>query len=92
MKGQNLVRGLGKETPQRDLGLTQKLLVLLSFEPSTLSGHLSRKDSNERQRNQGHISRGSTLGGHIDALITDKACYFKRDGAREYGADRYFLL
>lgn len=58
VKGQNLVRGLGKETPRRDLGLTQRLLVLLSFEPSTVSGHLSRKDSNERQRNQRHIGRG----------------------------------
>lgn len=28
----------------------------------------------------------------MDVLITDKVCYFKRDGAREYGTDRYFLL
>lgn len=64
--------------------MTQNTICAPSFEPSTLSGHLSHRIVTKGKENQGHIGwGGSTFGGHIDVPITDKVCYFKRDGACE---------
>lgn len=74
--------------------MSQKTLCALSFGPSTLSGHLSHRIVTKSKENQGHIGGDGvlTFGWHIDAPIRDKVCYFKRNGACEYGTDRYFLL
>ena len=74
--------------------MSQKTLCALSSGPSTLSGHLSHRIVTKSKENPGHIGGDGvlTFGWHIDAPIRDKVCYFERNGACEYGTDRYFLL